>query len=165
MTCNTSFVLRSNRLAVPSETCARRPTDTTSLTSTHRHCANQVQDLEYGPRRDGSRTHGPWRYGHGWTVFYERSLRSPPSRVSQADGKQMIFTWSSKNLCIIFEQWQITGTWSLIWSLIAIVILTAGYECLRQTSRKYEQAHEARMSAFSSSATSTSIHPGQVHCH
>lgn len=77
----------------------------------------------------------------------------------------MIFTWSSKNLCIIFEQWRITGTFSLIMSLIAIVLLTAGYECLRQASRRYEQALEARISAFYASTPSEFNLRGQVYCH
>lgn len=66
----------------------------------------------------------------------------------------MIFTWSSKNLCIVFRQWRITGTFSLILSLIAVALLTAGYECVREISRRYEQSHNARMAAFSSSGTS-----------
>ncbi|KAK5070110.1 copper transpport protein [Lithohypha guttulata] len=66
----------------------------------------------------------------------------------------MIFTWDSNNLCIIFKQWRITSTMSLLMSLLAIVVLTAGYECLRSASRRYEQSYDARMSAFSSSGTS-----------
>ncbi|KAL2398467.1 hypothetical protein ABEF94_000007, partial [Exophiala dermatitidis] len=65
----------------------------------------------------------------------------------------MLFTWSSKNLCIIFRQWRVTGTLSLILSLLAIVLLTAGYECVREISRRYEQSHKARMAAYSTSAS------------
>ncbi|RVX74581.1 hypothetical protein B0A52_01707 [Exophiala mesophila] len=65
----------------------------------------------------------------------------------------MLFTWSSENLCIVFRQWHITGTFSLIVSLFAIVLLAAGYEAIREVSRRYEQSHEARMSAFSSGAS------------
>lgn len=73
----------------------------------------------------------------------------------------MLFTWSSKNLCIVFRQWRVTGTLSLILSLIAIVLLAAGYECIREISRKYEQSYNARMSAYSASALSMFIpsHP------
>ena len=66
----------------------------------------------------------------------------------------MLFTWSSKDLCIIFRQWRITSTFSLILSLIAIVLLAAGYECIREISRRYEQSHNAQMSTFSSGASS-----------
>ncbi|KIV89842.1 hypothetical protein, variant 2 [Exophiala mesophila] len=66
----------------------------------------------------------------------------------------MLFTWSSENLCIVFRQWHVTGTFSLIVSLFAIVLLAAGYEAIREVSRRYEQSHEARMSAFSSGSSS-----------
>ena len=67
---------------------------------------------------------------------------------------QMLFTWDTSNLCIIFRQWRITGTTSLLLSLAAIALLTAGYEAVREISRQYEQNHATRMSAFSSSASS-----------
>lgn len=51
---------------------------------------------------------------------------------------QMLFTWSTKDLCIVFRGWRITGTWSLILSLLAIVLLTAGYEAVREASRRYD---------------------------
>lgn len=62
---------------------------------------------------------------------------------------QMIFTWSSKDLCIVFRQWHITGPWSLLLSLLAIVLLTAGYEGVRQITRRYEVARAQRLGAFS----------------
>ncbi|KAJ5769375.1 hypothetical protein N7520_003934 [Penicillium odoratum] len=66
----------------------------------------------------------------------------------------MIFTWSSDNLCIIFRQWRITGPISFLLSLILIVLLTAGYEGVRQITRKYEAAHARRLNAFTA-VTST----------
>ena len=57
----------------------------------------------------------------------------------------MLFTWSAKNLCIIFRGWRITGPLSLLLSLIVIVLLTAGYEGVRQLTRRYEMAHAQRM--------------------
>ena len=44
-------------------------------------------------------------------------------------------------------------------SLIAIVILTAGYELVRDMSRKYEASHSAELQAYSNSAFSTSNPP------
>lgn len=61
----------------------------------------------------------------------------------------MLFTWSSKNLCIIFRQWHITGPFSLVVSLVAIVLLTAGYEGVREITRRYEASHAQRLKAFS----------------
>jgi len=56
----------------------------------------------------------------------------------------MLFTWDTTNLCIVFRGWRITGTLSLIVSLLAIILLTAGYEAVREASRRYE-AHAARV--------------------
>jgi hypothetical protein len=50
----------------------------------------------------------------------------------------MLFTWDTTNLCIVFRGWRITGTGSLIVSLLAIVLMTAGYEAVREASRRYE---------------------------
>ena len=66
----------------------------------------------------------------------------------------MLFTWNTQNLCIVFRQWHITGTVSLLLSLAAVALLTAGYEGVRRISRQYEQSHAVRMGAFSSSASS-----------
>jgi len=50
----------------------------------------------------------------------------------------MLFTWSTKDLCIVFHGWHITGIFSLIVSLLAIVLMTAGYEAVREASRRYD---------------------------
>ncbi|KAL5339221.1 Ctr copper transporter [Aspergillus crustosus] len=61
----------------------------------------------------------------------------------------MLFTWSTKNLCIVFSGWRVTGPLSLLGSLVVIVLLAAGYEGIRQVTRQYEIAHAKRLSAFS----------------
>ena len=63
----------------------------------------------------------------------------------------MIFTWSSKDLCIIFRQWHVTGPWTLLLSLLIVILLTAGYEGVRQLTRRFEAAHVQRLRAFSNS--------------
>ncbi|PMD39755.1 CTR2 long splice variant [Hyaloscypha variabilis F] len=50
----------------------------------------------------------------------------------------MLFTWSTQDLCIVFRWWHISGTPTLIISLLAIVALGAAYEALRSVSRRYE---------------------------
>ncbi|EEP82824.1 predicted protein [Uncinocarpus reesii 1704] len=52
----------------------------------------------------------------------------------------MLFTWSTKNLCLVFRQWRITGPVSLLFSLVAVILLTAGYEAVRELTRRYEGA-------------------------
>ena len=75
----------------------------------------------------------------------------------------MLFTWSTKDLCIVFEGWHINGTGSLIFSLLAIVLLTAGYEAVREISRRYDiyakNALEARRDGDDMSECSSSLYP------
>jgi hypothetical protein len=58
---------------------------------------------------------------------------------------QMLFTWNTNNLCIVFSWWHITSTFSLVISLLAIVALGAGYEALREGIRQYEAAVNKRV--------------------
>ncbi|KAK3337438.1 Ctr copper transporter family-domain-containing protein [Cercophora scortea] len=57
----------------------------------------------------------------------------------------MLFTWNTKNLCIVFRQWQITSPLSLVISLLAIVALVAGYEALREGIRVFEARTSKRV--------------------
>lgn len=50
----------------------------------------------------------------------------------------MLFTWETNNLCIIFRSWHIRSTAGLIISLIGVALLTAGYEAVREASRRHE---------------------------
>ncbi|KAH8657618.1 ctr copper transporter family protein [Tricladium varicosporioides] len=50
----------------------------------------------------------------------------------------MLFTWNTENLCIIFRWWHVYSTTGLIFSLLAVVAITALYEALRNVSRRYE---------------------------
>jgi solute carrier family 31 (copper transporter), member 1 len=100
--------------------------------------------------------HSGMDMGGGRCSMNVRPCRPFPVLIALPDQYQMLFTWSTDNLCIVFRQWRITGTVSLLVSLAAIALLTAGYEGVRWISRQYEQNHAARMSAFSSGASSGS---------
>lgn len=50
----------------------------------------------------------------------------------------MLFTWDTRNLCIVFRWWHIRTTPGLLLSLLAVVALGAGYEALRQGIRRFE---------------------------
>ncbi|ESA44088.1 Ctr copper transporter [Neurospora crassa] len=63
----------------------------------------------------------------------------------------MLFTWNTENLCIVFRQWHIHSTFSLVVSLLAIVALAAGYEALREGIRQYE--------AWTNKRVETTPHP------
>lgn len=59
----------------------------------------------------------------------------------------MLFTWDTTNLCIVFRQWHVRGPTSLIFSLLAIIALCAGYEALREAIRRYEQSIATKQDA------------------
>ncbi|KAL8714874.1 MAG: hypothetical protein Q9220_001387 [cf. Caloplaca sp. 1 TL-2023] len=62
----------------------------------------------------------------------------------------MLFTWDTTNLCIVFPQWHIYSTFSLLMSLIGVIILTAGYEFVRDMSRRYESSSTEYMNKLPS---------------
>lgn len=47
----------------------------------------------------------------------------------------MIFTWDSTDLCVVFDWWHVRNTFDLVLTLIAIACLSAGYEYLRYRIR------------------------------
>lgn len=70
----------------------------------------------------------------------------------------MLFTWDTTNLCIVFSSWRITSFWSLILSLVAVMALTAGYEAVREASRRYE----ARQTSILQNAPSKCQHQSEI---
>ncbi|KAK3382324.1 Ctr copper transporter family-domain-containing protein [Lasiosphaeria ovina] len=57
----------------------------------------------------------------------------------------MLFTWNTENLCIVFRQWHVRSTAGLIFSLLAVVAIGVGYEALREGIRRYEAAANKRV--------------------
>lgn len=62
----------------------------------------------------------------------------------------MLFTWDTTDLCIIFRQWHVYSTFSLFMSLIGVIILTAGYEFVRDMSRRFEASSAEYMNKLPS---------------
>ncbi|ODV59326.1 low-affinity Cu transporter [Ascoidea rubescens DSM 1968] len=52
----------------------------------------------------------------------------------------MLFTWNYKNLCIIFSWWHIRSLLGLVFSLLLLVLISAGYEWLKYKILKYEKS-------------------------
>ncbi|KAL2358150.1 Ctr copper transporter [Cryomyces antarcticus] len=69
----------------------------------------------------------------------------------------MLFTWDTNNLCIVFKSWRIRSTTSLLFSLLAIVALTAGYELVRETSRQYEERCRKRSDSMTNDGEASSL--------
>ncbi|KAF5552446.1 low-affinity copper transport [Fusarium phyllophilum] len=78
--------------------------------------------------------HGDMDHGHGGGMKDMCSMN-------------MLFTWDTTNLCIVFRQWHVRSTISLFFSLVAVIFLAVGYEALRSLSRQYEEALDNRVRA------------------
>lgn len=118
------------------------------------HIALQYErSRPYEPRRNG-----PWRDGHAFQspdVQHERkySFELPLLQIifqPLTAHHQMLFTWDTTNLCIVFRQWHVYSTLGLIASLFGIVLLTAGYELVREASRRYEASSAEYMNKLPS---------------
>ena len=68
----------------------------------------------------------------------------------------MLFTWDTTNLCIIFRWWHISSTITLLISLVAVALLTAGYELVRELSRRYELSSAEYMNSLPSKSLRSS---------
>ena len=71
----------------------------------------------------------------------------------------MLFTWSTDNLCIIFHWWRITNVLTLLISLVAVAALTAGYEAVREASRRYESRCQEYANKLPSKCLISSVCP------
>ncbi|PSR77541.1 Ctr copper transporter family-domain-containing protein [Coniella lustricola] len=60
----------------------------------------------------------------------------------------MLFTWDTTNLCIVFASWHIRSTVGLVFSLLAVVLIGMGYEALRAGTRRYEIVMGQRLEAY-----------------
>jgi hypothetical protein len=88
-------------------------------------------------------------------VHHERKMatRAHLSCTPPLTELQMLFTWNTENLCIIFRWWHIRSLTSLLVSLAAIVLLTTGYEALREITRRYEKWVEKKADSVPSKPT------------
>ncbi|KIW66415.1 hypothetical protein PV04_05751 [Phialophora macrospora] len=91
--------------------------------------------MDHGHMGHGGMDHGDMDVGHQCSM-------------------NMLFTWNTQNLCIVFRWWRIAGPMSLALSLLAIIILGAGYEAIREVSRRVEARQAAQLSTHSISASS-----------
>ncbi|KAH0608969.1 uncharacterized protein H6S33_001197 [Morchella sextelata] len=73
----------------------------------------------------------------------------------------MLFTWNTENLCLVFRWWHVSNTFTLILSLLGVVALSAGYEFVREISRRYEARVDAENASLSTSDESSSLLPGR----
>lgn len=74
--------------------------------------------------------------------MYDLSTLKSPGHHLTFPFFQMLFTWDTDNLCIIFRQWRVSGPLTLTLSLLGVAALTAGYELVRKLARDYEESKQ-----------------------
>ena|ERR1700737_3287261 len=52
----------------------------------------------------------------------------------------MLFTWDTTNLCVVFRWWHVRGPWSLIFTLLGVIVFGMSYEALRHLARKFDES-------------------------
>lgn len=75
----------------------------------------------------------------------------------------MLFTWDTANLCVVFRSWRVTGTISLIFTILFVVALTAGYEAVREVSRRSDDRIARRIESILRNNLSVRA-PLPLHC-
>ena len=92
----------------------------------------------YGHARTRPRRPRHARYASQMLHEHVRFLPSPtPSYLwFKLTSNPRLFTWSTQDLCLVFRWWHISGTFSLLASLLAVVALGVGYEYTRALARR-----------------------------
>lgn len=60
----------------------------------------------------------------------------------------MLFTWDTTNLCIVFEWWHVRTNFDLVLTLIAVVLMGMFYEYMRMVARAYDARTESAGKLF-----------------
>lgn len=70
----------------------------------------------------------------------------------------MLFTWSPKNLCVVFKWWHVRSQFDFILTFAAVVLLGMGYEYIKSLASKVDELSSAnkQQSLLDSSPTNSS---------
>lgn len=70
----------------------------------------------------------------------------------------MLFTWSPKNLCVVFKWWHVRSQFDFILTFVAVVLLGMGYEYIKSLASKVDELSGANKqpSLLDSSPTNSS---------
>jgi copper transporter 1 len=104
-----------------------QPPKTTKTTKNMDHSHHMDMEMDMGG-------HGSTGHRCQMSMYLSRSSFLLP----QLTETHRLFTWNTQDLCLVFRWWHVTSTFSLIVSLLMVVLLGMGYEYLRELSRRYE---------------------------
>ncbi|KAL7274707.1 copper transpport protein [Rhizina undulata] len=97
-------------------------------------------------------------HDHSHSHMAHVATESPVMETMHRCQMSMLFTWNTQDLCLVFRWWHVSNLLTLIISLLAVVALGAGYEFVRELSRRYE----AKIDLAIANEESSSLLPGSV---
>ncbi|CUM63151.1 uncharacterized protein PRCAT00000718001 [Priceomyces carsonii] len=69
----------------------------------------------------------------------------------------MVFTWNWRNTCVVFKWWRVSTVAGFIFSLLAIVAISASYEFLKYWGNKWEQSYVNTMSGAAANTSAALV--------
>ena len=70
---------------------------------------------------------------------------------------QMLFTWNWKNTCVVFKWWHIRTLPGFVFSVLAVILFTAGYELLKSWVNRWQLGYVNVLSGASASSSEVAI--------
>lgn len=101
--------------------------------SNHGGSAHSLMDMG-----DGS-GHGGMKHGDGGGMTDMCSMN-------------MLFTWSTDNLCVVFKWWHVRTSFDLLVTLAAVVLLGMGYEYTKVIAAKLEAKSNSAATLYDQSS-------------
>lgn len=72
----------------------------------------------------------------------DHSMPMPDHGDMDMCSMNMLFTWDTTNLCVVFKWWHVRTNLDLLLTIVAVVALGAGYEYLRLVAKRFDARFE-----------------------
>ncbi|CAL1204409.1 unnamed protein product [Candida parapsilosis] len=88
----------------------------------------------------------------------DHDMPMPPSHSMPDDmcSMNMLFTWDWNNSCIVFKWWHVKTFYGFIISMVAITLLSSGYELVKGMVTNWERNSIATLTASTTTSNSNS---------
>lgn len=84
--------------------------------------------MDHGDMGHGGMDHGGMDHGHHGGV------------VDDVCSMDMLFTWKTQNLCVVFQWWHVRTQFDFVLTFLAVVLLGVGYEYVKNLASKFNDA-------------------------
>lgn len=68
----------------------------------------------------------------------------PGHDMDEMCSMNMIFNWDTKGMCVVFPWWHVKTHVGMVITVVAVVIMSAGYEYVRKISRDIDTAFKGQ---------------------